>query len=451
MKILTAPLQRAIAAAATLTGKRFGLLVASSLVATSAIVAAGMTASGGAGPLAALVGRSLAANDTPAESNPTPVSHGAAAGSSGSAHQQASGGGAASSGSLPAPSPSSAETASTPEAQPEPEETTPTTPDEEPAPEPGPVKHVFVVSLTSSGYEAAFGTASQMPYLAGTLRPLGDLLSGFKLLDGAALPNSIAAISGQPPNADTEADCPTYDEFPVTSKSDKQGVVSGKGCVYPVETLTLGDQLETAGLSWRGYMEDMVDPTTGQPANCVHPEPGAAETPATGGYASRLNPFVHFHSLLDLGSCATNDVPLTGLEKDLKKVDTTVSYSWISPDLCDAGVSGQCPEGSPEGAAAADAFLARVVPPILASPAYKRDGLLVVTFGAANEGLSSLKAGTLLLSPFLTPGASDGAAYNPYSLLRSVEDLFALEPLVKAGAAKVHSFAAAFSEEGGGD
>ena len=43
------------------------------------------------------------------------------------------------------------------------------------------------------------------------------------------------------------------------------------------------------------------------------------EAAVTGGYAARLNPFVYFHSLLDLGDCATNDVPLTELEKDLKK------------------------------------------------------------------------------------------------------------------------------------
>ena len=43
MKTLTRPFERAMAAAATLTGKRFGLLVASSVVATSAIVAAAAT------------------------------------------------------------------------------------------------------------------------------------------------------------------------------------------------------------------------------------------------------------------------------------------------------------------------------------------------------------------------------------------------------------------------
>ncbi len=43
---------RAVAAAASLTGKRFGLLVASSLVATSAIVASALSNPTGNGPLA---------------------------------------------------------------------------------------------------------------------------------------------------------------------------------------------------------------------------------------------------------------------------------------------------------------------------------------------------------------------------------------------------------------
>ena len=73
MSALSALLHRAIAAAATVAGRRFGLLVASSIVATSAIVASAMTnPSGPAGPLAALLGRSLAAENTPVESGPAP-------------------------------------------------------------------------------------------------------------------------------------------------------------------------------------------------------------------------------------------------------------------------------------------------------------------------------------------------------------------------------------------
>ncbi|MGV1048050.1 MAG: alkaline phosphatase family protein [Solirubrobacterales bacterium] len=442
-------LRGAIAAAASLTGKRFGLLVASSLVATSAIVAAGMTNGKDMGPLAGLIGRSLAADTAPAPEaapEPEPEPEVSEAPESSPEPQAA-----------PAPEPE-------PEPAPEPE------PESEPEPEPtpetpeaeiGPVKHVFVVSLASSGYDAAFGATPAMPYLASTLRPQGDLLTNFKLLDDAALPNSIAAISGQPPNDQTKADCPTYTEVPASAAVSKKGVVSGSGCVYPVSTLTIADQVYGIHFKWRAYMEGMAD-ESGQPDTCVHPEPEAAETPVLGGYSAKLNPFVYFHSLLDLGDCSTNDVPLTGLDKDLKKPETTANYTYISPSLCNAGVTGQCPAGSPDGAAAADAYLATLVPKILASPAYKADGLLIVTFGAANPvpnpdpalaptPATDLKVGTLIVSPFITPGSTDGAPYDPYSLLRSVEDLWGLDPLAKAGDAKVRSLAPQLASSNGGD
>jgi hypothetical protein len=354
----------------------------------------------------------------------------------------------------PAPAPEAS-----PTSEPEPAPTSP----EASTPEAGRIKHVFVVSLASSGYDAAFGAAPQMPYLATTLRPQGDLLSGYRLLDTAALPNSVATVSGQPPNAQTKADCPTYAEFPPTAKSSGKGVVAGSGCVYPVETLTLADQLASGQFSWHAYMEGMTD-ETGKPANCVHPGSGEAEVPVLGGYSARLNPFVYFHSLLDLGDCATNDVPFAELEKDLTKVDSTPNYSYISPSLCNAGVSGQCPAGAPDGSAGADAFLATLAPKILASPAYKRDGLLIVSFGQANPPPTDpatgapltpagepLKVGALLLSPFLTPGSTDGVAYDPYSLLRSSEDLFGLPHLGNAEGTKVKSFAPALLGENGGD
>lgn len=444
MKALRRQFQRAMAGAASLTGKRFGLLVASSLVATSAIVAAAMTSSSDIGPLAGLLGRSLAANRTPAAAAPAAPEPAAHSADSSAPAPDAS----------PTPEPLPApEPAPTPEAGPEPEPEPEPTPEAE-TPEAGRIKHVFVVSLASPGYEAAFGAASQMPYLAGTLRPEGDLLSGYSLLSPAALPNSIAAVSGQPPNSETKADCPTYAEFPPTAAANSRGVVAGSGCVYPVETLTLADQLGSARFSWRAYVEGMAD-ETGQPDTCVHPESGAAEVPVQGGYSSRLNPFVYFHSLLDLGDCASNDVPLTELEKDLRKLTSTPSYSYISPNPCNAGVAGQCVAGTPEGAAAADAFLAGLVPKILASPAYKKDGLLIVTFGQSGAApaapAGSLKVGALLLSSFVSGGSTDGVAYTPDSLLRSTEDLFGLSHLGTAEGAKVKSFAPALLGEDGGD
>jgi hypothetical protein len=456
MTAVRAQIDRAIAAAATLTGKRFGLLVASSLGATSAIVAAAATTPGDNGPLAALLGRSLASEETPIEA---PAAAPEAGGESG--------GGSSSSGSSESPSaplvssaPSAPlESSPGPAPEPEPEETTPTVPTA-PTPEAGQVKHVFLISVTSPGYEAAFGAAPQMPYLAGTLRPQGQLLSGYKLLGAAGLPNRIAAVSGQPPNAATKSECSTYAEFPADSKANAKGVVAGSGCVYPVETLSFADQLGGARFSWHGYFDGMVDPTSGKADNCVRPEAEAADQPLPGAYAASRNPFVYFHSLLDLGDCSTNDVPLSELDADLRKIETTPSYSYISPTPCNAGTIGTCvpaAEGTPptpEGAAAADAFLAQWVPKVLASPAYKEDGLLIVAFDQANPEVDpAAPVGALLLSRYVSKGATDAVEYDPYSLLKSSEDLFGLSYLGNAGSVKVRSFGLGLrgGETGSGD
>jgi hypothetical protein len=453
VKRLRGPFDRAFAAAGTLTGKRFGLLVASSVVATSAIVASAMTGTGNSGALAALLGRSFASDNVPVASSPPaesppPASPGPASSPPPEAVSPEPVGAPA-----PAPEPAPAPPASAPKKEP----AAPTTS----LPEAGRIKHVFVISLTSPGYEAAFGETAQMPYLATQLRPQGELLSHYALLDEAGMLNGIAAVSGQPPNASTQDNCSTYTEFPPSAKVDDKGVVSGAGCVYPVETLTISDQLAAGRFSWRAYMEGMVD-EAGKPANCVHPEADATDTPEPGGYVSALNPFVHFHSLLDLGDCATNDVPLEQLPADLRKAEKTANYSYIAPTPCDSGAAGQCVPGSVEGAAAADAFLAKWVPQVLASPAYKEDGLLIVAFGAAGAVSTEatapappaedpLRVGALLVSRFATPGGTEATSFDPYSLLRSTEDLFGLEPLGLAGGAKVKSFAPALLGETSGD
>jgi hypothetical protein len=452
MKSLGKLFRNAFAAAETLTGKRFGLLVASSVVATAAIVASAMTGTGNSGALAALLSRGLAPASVPAASNEPVESSPPAGPAAGSGPLPAEASSAPLSG---APTASSVPVAPPPESAPssEPPSAAP------PLPEAGRIKHVFVISLTSPGYEVTFGETSQMPYLATQLRPKGELLSGYALLDEAALPNGIAAVSGQPPNASTEANCSTYAEFPPSAKVDSEGVVSGAGCVYPVETLTIADQLAGGRFSWHAYMEGMVD-ETGKADNCVQPDPDAAEAPPPGAYVAAQNPFVHFHSLLDLGDCATNDVPLEQLPVDLRKAEKTASYSYIAPTPCNAGATGQCPPGAAEGGAAADAFLAKWVPEILASSAYKEDGLLIVSFAGASPATAEtapapaddpLHVGALLVSRFLTPGATDATSLDPYSLLRTIEDLFGLGHLGLADGSKVTSIAPALLGETSGD
>jgi hypothetical protein len=313
------------------------------------------------------------------------------------------------------------------------------------------VGHVFVINLENEDYDSAWGPSSPARYLNTTLVPEGKLLTQYYAIGHASLDNYIAEISGQSPNPATQGDCITYSDF-VSKGTAPYGQALGSGCVYPRTVTTIADQLSAAHKTWRAYMEDMATP-------CRHPDLGTADdtivTQPGDMYATRHNPFVYFHSIVDSPVCAQNVVDFVSFDVDLQSIDTTPNLSFISPNLCHDGHDEPCIDGEPGGLASADEFLSEAVPDILASPAYKADGLLIITFdegqltstaaccntpvspNAEKPGLGGPgggRVGTLLLSPRVRGGTTDATPYNHYSLLCSLEDIFGLAHLGFAGA-----------------
>jgi phosphatidylinositol-3-phosphatase len=312
-----------------------------------------------------------------------------------------------------------------------------------------PVKHVFVIALSTPSYASAFGHGSAARYLNDDLRPKGTLLSGYTTLGGAELPDYLAMIGGQAPNADTRANCPSYDEFPSSAKPSKSGEVPGTGCIYPNTALTIGDQVTASGHVWKAYIDDM-----GATA-CVHPNSNAldnAPLPGAGSdYDTRHNPFIYFHSLLDLGDCASDDVTLAKLPAALSAASKTPAYAFIAPGACEDAAQASCPDGTPAGLAGEDAFLKTWVPRILQSAAYRKNGVLIIAFAhaaapnptagatgatGATDPAGLTRTGALVISRYAQRDRTVSKAYNPYSLLRSVEDMLGLELLAHAKHAK---------------
>lgn len=306
------------------------------------------------------------------------------------------------------------------------------------------IRHVFVINLENKGFEATFGSGSKAPYLARTLVGRGQLLTEYYGIGHHSLPNYIAQISGQGPNSTTQSDCPVFTNFHRSGTVTPQQAV-GHGCVYPASVRTLAGQLRAKGFTWRAYLEDMG-------RGCRHPRIGGRDTThrARRGdqYAVRHNPFLYFHGVIDHpGKCRSRDVSLRHLGTDLKKVSTTRNLSYITPNLCNDGHDNPCVTGRRGGLVAVNSWLKRWVPKILASPAFRRNGLLVVTFDEADSGDARAccgessspnapspgltgpgggRVGAVLVSPFITAGTRNATPYNHYSLLRSVEDLFGL-------------------------
>src|SRR5260370_15889079 len=133
-------------------------------------------------------------------------------------------------------------------------------------------------------------------------------------------------------------------------------------------------------------MEDTGSSST-EPKTCRHPaidsQDDTQQAHAGDMYAARHDPFVYFHSIIDSSACAKNVVGLDQLARDLGATSTTPNLSYITPNLCNDGHDAPCADGRPGGLVSADAWLATWIPKILASPAFRRDGVLVVTFDEA--------------------------------------------------------------------
>jgi hypothetical protein len=332
-----------------------------------------------------------------------------------------------------------------------------------------PVKHVFVIVLENKDFDDSFGASSPAAYLTKELTAKGQLLRQYYGTSHVSLGNYITMVSGQAPNPDTQSDCNSgfKNVFPGVMGPD--GQIVGAGCVYPAEAKTVADQLEAKGLTWRGYMEDMGADPSRDKATCAHPAIGESDptqsASASDQYATRHNPFVYFHSVIDdQKRCDARVVNLRELGPDLAEAATTPSFAFITPDLCSDGHDTGCADGRPGGLKSVDDFLKTWVPRIQASPGYAEGGMIVITWdegespqpsssqACCNEptgvntpmpgvvGPGGGRTGTVVLSQYVVPGSVNDTPYNHYSLLRSIEDLFGLGHLGYAGMASLKPF-----------
>lgn len=349
-----------------------------------------------------------------------------------------------------------------------------------------PIRHVFLIILENKNYTDTFGPHSAAPYLARKLRAKGALLPQYYGTGHDSLDNYIAMMSGQASTPQTSNDCDTYEDFHQTGTAP-DGQVVGQGCVYPVSVKTLANQLMAAGLTWKGYMEDMGNNPARESATCGHPPLNArdltqeAEAPSVAVpqgdmYATRHDPFMYFHSIIDTPACKRDVVNLRELKTDLHSVATTPNFSFITPNLCDDGHDSPCANGGAGGLKPINVFLRKWIPLIMNSPAYKKDGLIIITFDEGGQGkverignhtrvtvygasccneqegpnlgrkypvvrthmshgrqitvktfsFGGDRTGALLLSKYIRPGTVSNVPYNHYSLLKSLEKTFGI-------------------------
>src|SRR3954451_17891474 len=172
----------------------------------------------------------------------------------------------------------------------------------------------------------------------------------------------------------------------------------------------LADQLDSAHLGWRAYMEDLPRP-------CYR---GAR----AGDYAKKHDPFMYYDSVASDSARCRRVVPFTALASDLRRGNMP-TYSFISPNLCH--------DGHDCDLRTADNFLSALVPPLLR--ALGRHGYLVLTWDEGTSAAGCCRVGrggriaTVVVGRVVRPGSRSIRPVDHYGVLATVEDSLGLRRL----------------------
>jgi phospholipase C len=207
---------------------------------------------------------------------------------------------------------------------------------------------------------------------------------------------------------------PSLPNYIATTSGGNQGVTDdGSPDVHPLATASIFSQVRDAGLEWRSYAES-------SPGNCVQT--------SSGTYAARHVPAVYYTGIA--ADCLNWVVPMgtTSSGNFLNDLNgnTLPAFSFVTPNLDsdthDAPVS------------TGDAWLQQWIGKIVASPGYTSGSTVIFITWDEDEGTTTNRIPTIVISPSTHVGTVSNTAFSHYSMLRTTEDLLGLGGYLGAAA-----------------
>ena len=257
-----------------------------------------------------------------------------------------------------------------------------------------PIKTVFVIIEENKNWSQI--TPSAAPYLRNTLLPMGAHAEQYHTPPGLhpSEPNYIWMEAGTNLGIVDDAD-------PASNHRNTR------------EHLTA--YLDRSGVSWKAYVEDI--------------DGKSCPLTSTRLFGTKHVPFLFFDDVSGTNDsksayCISHIRPYGELAIDLAN-NTVARYNFITPNLCndmhDCGVT------------AGDTWLAAETPKIFASTAYRDGGALFVTWdeGEDQQGRDSDgPIGMIVVSPYAKTNYSNTIRYTHSSLLRTIQEIFGVTPLL---------------------
>ena len=270
------------------------------------------------------------------------------------------------------------------------------------------LKHVFLIMMENTSL-TTLQASTRAPYLA-SLAAKGAVSTNYHGVAHPSLPNYLALTSGS--TQGVSCDCSPAGPHCTSTCSES--------CACNIGTSHLGDQLESAGLTWRAYGEDMGT---------------ACNMAAANLYAPKHVPFLYYDNVqTNAARCGAHVVDFAAnFATDLAAAP---SFVFIAPNL--ENDMHNLHSEKDKNIASGDTWLSKVVPQILASAAYQDGGVLVIAWDEDDfSGLVAVDDPVpfYLLSPYAKAGFSSTVRADHYSLLATIAEGLRLAPLIGASTA----------------
>ena len=233
--------------------------------------------------------------------------------------------------------------------------------------------HVFLVMEENHSYSSVIGNSS-MPYLNSLAGQYG-LATQYFANTHPSVGNYFELTTGQL----------------ITNDDGFQGTVSTDNVVR---------DLLSAGKTWKSYAESL--PNVGYIGGDVYP------------YSQHHNPFTYFTDVVNNQNQRGNLVPFTQFATDLAD-NQLPQYSYIVPNMQNDAHDGSL--------AQADSWLQTNIAPLIASPTFQKDGLLIIVFDESAESDTQHGGGhvpMLVVSPLAKKGYQSTTFYQHQNTCRLI-------------------------------
>src|SRR6266700_8246439 len=232
--------------------------------------------------------------------------------------------------------------------------------------------HVFLVMEENHSYSSVIGSSS-MPYLNSLAKKYG-LGTQYYANTHPSIGNYFMLSAGQM----------------ITNNDSYCSTLTQDNIVR---------HLLTAGKTWKAYAESL--PYAGY-TGC-----------GSGYYVKRHNPLAYFSDVAN-SSEKFNLVPFTRFSTDLAN-NTLPNFSFIVPNLLHDAHDGTL--------SAADSWLKSNIAPLIASPTFQKDGILIIVFDESSGSDTQHGGGhvaAVVVSPKVKPGYRSTTLYQHQNTLKTL-------------------------------